>query len=952
MSKFPTYRGELPECLNPLNPRHYFLLLYWVLFRLTALKCYFYQADPELYRSREYSYMWRIPVYRNAYIIVGGIVLLLSVLIGLPSSYLSYWIQALPMNWLKWTISMVVGVVVGVTGSMGLRKENAVDGVILSVAFGVVVGVTGGVAGDMMRVVFGVAFGVLVGMVFGEKFGILAGMMVGVAGGVMSGMLVGMTGDVIFGMMVGVMVVVASGVGVLRLIFYPFQFALALFSGFLGVRHPLERDELIVLPLPRMRTVLAQRLQQDEKDGLCLLAEVARNPFQRWVTQAVLYRHLHVHSNSLNFIYLLLIHPKLDEYVIAPKGKKSWERNGTTLRHLFLGELSIHFVETVWGKFPSVLNQPVWWISYHLRERYQTPLTKFAEMLYELIHEKTIEEEGFDLLSYAWIYNNLPTYSGGGEIARSFEAITVFLSYNDLSDLPTAVEIALNLIFDNPIRPTVLTALNRLGEIGAEIVTYQDSTSHANQITAFARATDTLKDLDEYVQAEVMVPEQHLLRRIIRQWQALIIEAGGELGRAEVVGPVENPYVAGNPVTGELFVGREDILRRLEELWSGAGQKPSIVIYGHRRMGKSSILHNLGARFGKDTMIVDFNMQRVGLVASTGELLYNLALAIYDALSPVLSHREREQDLTPALSHRERGQDLTPALSYEEREQERRRGDGGEVLPEPDEERFISRNPYTVFDRFLKQVDWVRRERRFIITVDEFELIEQKISEGKLDVQLLDFWRGVIQTYPWFVMAFAGLHTLEEMTRDYWHPLFGSVTGIPVSFLKEGAARKLITQPSADFDLDYDVDAIERIIKLTHGQPYLVQLICHCLVTRFNRQSFEEGVERERRFSLADVEAVINTPEFFRDGDAYFTGVWKQAETGESAEQQKVLRTLAQSETGMSIKEIAQQTGLAREDVQQALDVLQRHDVVTESAGIWQFTVELMRRWVVQKHGS
>lgn len=58
-----------------------------------------------------------------------------------------------------------------------------------------------------------------------------------------------------------------------------------------------------------------------------------------------------------------------------------------------------------------------------------------------------------------------------------------------------------------------------------------------------------------------------------------------------------------------------------------------------------------------------------------------------------------------------------------------------------------------------------------------------------------------------------------------------------------------------------------------------MQLIGHGLVTRFNRQTLEEGIERERRFGLADVEAVIDAPEFYRDGDAYFTGVWRQAET-------------------------------------------------------------------------
>ena len=126
-------------------------------------------------------------------------------------------------------------------------------------------------------------------------------------------------------------------------------------------------------------------------------------------------------------------------------------------------------------------------------------------------------------------------------------------------------------------------------------------------------------------------------------------------------------------------------------------------------------------------------------------------------------------------------------------------------------------------------------------------------------------------------------------------------------------------------------------------------LFSHGLVTRFNRQTFEEGVERERRFSLADVEAVIGAPESFRDGDAYFTGVWRQAETSEPPGQTAVLRALAQSEAGMPAEEIARQAGFAPEDVERALGILKRHDVVMEADGSWQFTVELMRRWVAQR---
>ncbi len=270
-------------------------------------------------------------------------------------------------------------------------------------------------------------------------------------------------------------------------------------------------------------------------------------------------------------------------------------------------------------------------------------------------------------------------------------------------------------------------------------------------------------------------------------------------------------------------------------------------------------------------------------------------------------------------------------------------------MAEPAEEQFTAHNPYTALDRYLKRLDRVRGRRQFIVAVDEFEMIEQGIAAGELDARLLDFWRSLIQTYSWFIMAFAGLHTLEEMRRDYWHPLFASVTAISVSFLSEGAARRLITQPSPDFAIDYDADAITRILALTNEQPYLVQLVCHHLVTRFNRQTFEEGIERERRFALADVTAVVGAAEFYRDGDAYFTGIWGQTEKSALPTQTEVLRVLAQADAGMTEKEIARGAQLTSEETRRALDTLARHDVIRETDGHWQFTVELMRRWVAQR---
>lgn len=918
MPNYPIYYGDLPPVLNSLNPRHYALLLYWILFRPEGLRTYLYQADPAAYLEG-----LRFPVhlfgvraaYRNLYMMLPVLSLALALLVGLPL-WLMFGDPA-ATDWFQWGL-MLVGAVCGglLLGWIFTLSYGTAPGISASVVFGFSTASAGAlvmannpVAG---LVIFAVGWGLGLEVSLAASHLAAAGVAVGIVVGLVGGSALGLLGYVsasswAYGLQLALVGAFLVGglfaLGALRLIFYPFEVVWAWLGPLLGGRHPLYWDRLGVLPLPGSRRVLREALERADGPALSLVVAVCTNSFQHWLAQRELYAFLHEQAQPLRFLYTLLAQPALDEYALTPS-ETTWVFFPSARRFL-LGEFGD---ERDYGSdWPGWLAELlVWRATRQLCNRQSSPLTRFAVLLYVLLDEGYVEGTNFSLMYYADLYRGLSAYAGGAEIAQTFDLVAEFLGYEHVLNLTGAPQAAFTASPEGALRLTVVAALERLRYIGAEMATFRDATSRVNQLAALARATDALDALDEFVAAETLAPERYLLRRVIRQWRRLVSEAGGAAGQIEITAPVANPYVAGNPVTGALFVGREDVLRRLEELWSGAGQKPSVVLYGHRRMGKSSILHNLGARFGADTAIVDFNMQRVGLVANTGELLYNLALAIFDEAARV------------------------PL-----------------ALTEPDEARFCEGNPYTAFDRFLKRLEQARGEHRFIITVDEFELIEKGIADGQLEPRLLDFWRGVIQTYPWFVMAFAGLHTLEEMRRDYWNPLFGSVTAIPVSFLSVGAATRLITQPALDFPLDYDADAIERILALTNGQPYLVQLIGHGLVTRFNRQAFEEGVERERRFTLADVEAVIGAPEFFRDGDAYFTGVWRQADASFPAGQAAILAALAGGER--LAEEAAVSAGLSAAEAVAALEMLAGHDVVRQHEGRWAFTVELMRRWVGRK---
>ncbi|MCF4969772.1 nSTAND1 domain-containing NTPase [Nostoc sp. CMAA1605] len=759
----------------------------------------------------------------------------------------------------------------------------------------------GGVAS---RKAFGVVGGVIL---FTSSFSIFLGVTADVmpisasSPTLLTRIFVSLGGSIVIAIAYGVVSGIISILSSSRLVFHPIYLLLALHSQFSTGKHPVEWDELIVLPLPFTKRIITRRLQQNEVKGLQLLREVASNPFQRAIAQQAIHIYLHQQVAPLRFLYHLLTHPDWETYIYPPVSQQDWQKLPAT-GQVLLGELGGKWVNCSSDWFNQQAERCIWKLTQYLRNHHQTPLTRFAAMLYQLLDEG----EKFDVSAHHQTYTDIVNYHDGAEIAHSFAALAKFLAYTQISELPQTVStVSVLTPVDTAIRPPVLIALAELGKVGAEVATYQTATSRVNKLAALARASKNLDDLDRYIVTEVVTPEKSLLRRIIQQWRPLLTEASGKFGFLEITQPIANPYVIGNPVTGKVFVGREDIMRRLEELWTVASQCPSVILYGHRRMGKSSILRNLHPRLGANTVIVDFNMQRVGMVFSTGELIYNLALSIYDVLLP-------EQHLQ---------------------------------LGEPQAERFFAYNPYTALDRFLKQINQVRYEKRFIITIDEFELIEQLITEKYLESRFLDFLRGLIQTYPWLIIAFAGLHTLQEMTQDYWNPLFGSVTAIPVSFISPKAAERLIVQPSEDFNIDYEPTAVAMIIQLTNGQPYLLQLIGHSLVTYFNRQTFELGVERERRFTSADVETVINTPEFYRDGNAYFNGVWVQAAKSQPPGQIDILQSL--SRQSLSLTEIVNSTGISLPEVEAALTTLQRHDVIKSHGEQYIYTVELMRRWVI-----
>jgi hypothetical protein len=960
---FPTYHGRpLPTTLNPLNPRDSWLLLKWIYFQPSRLKHYLHRADPEVYRARGLGPLrqsLRLPAYRGLYLTAVVALFILSVALAWIVSA----VQGVPLDWR--------GVALGVAG--GLLFAAALV-IVCSMAFGVA-------SGPLFGVPFGVAFGVAFGVVFaaasGVGFGLTGGAAFGAASGVAFGMAlgvalviaVGVTSGMASGIALTAVLIVALGaafgvafavaggqavavalvmsvvvVGITggsRLVLYPLEWLLARWHArsvgtpFQSLaRHPALRDELTMGPLPGTRRLLRACLAEDFNQGMRLALQVAASPFQRWAAQRALSEFTAGQRDALQVVYHLAHLPMLDEYLVPPSRHLQF-RSFPPARLVLIGEVGQKYVAA--SSIASDTSEYlVWRFTRRWRLMEPTPLSRFCTMLYELFRSEadleTADPHAIRLAKrFESAYEGIRQLQHGDEVAGSFTTLACFLDAGTVEALATAHQRLdwVDELAEPPLRPAVIEALKALGDVSQEVAAFARATNTGRKSAALNRAAGGLNELAGYVREQVLPPERVLLDRVLALWKSIIANEQGRLGEAALqemapaarreagivertstawerpARPFDNPYIVGDPVYPPLLVGRKDVFDRIGEVWSSKKNPDSIIIYGHRRMGKSSILRNLDQVAPQGSVVVYTDMAgETSFVGSTADLLLGLADRIYATV---------------------------------------RRVYGDIASPEPDPETYTTQaRAQFQFNRLLEGVRQTLDGCILILALDEFEAVERGVEENKIGQEIYQFLRAKTQE-PWLALVFGGLHTLDEMSRDYQQPFYGSYENIPVSYLSDASAWHLITNPTEEFQLNYQPEAVERIIGETGGQPYLVQQICRDALDHLNHELFDLELARDVCITMADVDAVLGD-DFFRRGTVYFDGVWTQAS---HPDQRALLQVMASREEPWTFDQLEEATGNDAKTLHRHLRWAERHDVLhrTES-GEWRFHVPLMQRWI------
>jgi len=445
--------------------------------------------------------------------------------------------------------------------------------------------------------------------------------------------------------------------------------------------------------------------------------------------------------------------------------------------------------------------------------------------------------------------------------------------------------------------------LRRFAAIGQDVEAALSQSSAHNQrlgLTAVAQRLQALVgDLDR--SSERYAPR---FRPIAASWSRLVQQhSQGVASAVELRQEIDNPYVIGVPLSlaEELFVGRTDISGRIEQLLLDR-RRPPMLLYGQRRMGKTSLLNNLGRLLPSTIVPLFVDLQGPASAASDhAGLLYNLARSMVDS-----ARKGRSLSL--------------PGLSRD----------------------AIGADPFTGFDEWLDRVEVALGSRTALWTLDEFEALAVALQRGRFDaVAVLGMLRHVVQHRQRIKVMLASSHTLDELAE--WSSYFINVQVVQVGYLSKADVRKLVEQPMPDFALRYEPAASQKVYELTRGHPFLVQLLCAEIVTLKN----EQDISARRLASVDDVLAAV--PEALQHGSFFFADMERnQVSPGG----RRLLRAIADR---CELEPVSRATLAAlcpAPSLDDELAPLLHRDLIEKVSGGFRFQVELVRRWFAQLDAS
>jgi len=398
---------------------------------------------------------------------------------------------------------------------------------------------------------------------------------------------------------------------------------------------------------------------------------------------------------------------------------------------------------------------------------------------------------------------------------------------------------------------------------------------------------------------------------------------------------IQNPYAAyaegGIVGDSQMFYGRDELMENITKaIEASQTQSKCIVIFGQKRAGKSSMLYHLKRQLEERKYLIILDLGNIGAILDEYsnvpflyQILYSFLQKLQYAIGDLVGKGLKSLNIS-FPSYEEFYNHPSPLLYFKQ-----------------------------IFDEYKhktsKDSDW--RSFQLVIIIDEFSYIYGQIITGRIPVSFMKNWKALLQE-NYFSAILAGQDVMPKFKQRFPNE-FGTTQDERVTYLKPEDAIKLIDEPirigGRNGRSRYVGRAVERVLELTAGSPFYIQIFCNRLVEYMNRKCAILVTE-------ADIEHVKN--ELIRGVNALsldkFDNLINSGDTSEDAisdeDVLKVLKVIAINSKNSPCHRntIACETKTPLDVI---LDDLVKRDVLKrEREQYYQIRVELFKEWLIANH--
>ncbi len=388
---------------------------------------------------------------------------------------------------------------------------------------------------------------------------------------------------------------------------------------------------------------------------------------------------------------------------------------------------------------------------------------------------------------------------------------------------------------------------------------------------------------------------------------------------------INNPYAhyaQGSIVENkEMFFGREQLISYLVTSIESSLSTRSLVIYGQKRAGKSSVLYHLKQHLKLPFVCIYFSIGDMVGNCSISSFLYRIIQRIESTFDDLAESGYSSIEIQrPTLGDLEKN----PQLLFQDYMQDLRKA-------------LKKSNQY--------------KNARIMLLIDEFSYLYGEIIAGRVQETFMKFWKALLEQ-GYFGAVLVGQDSMPKFIERFPNE-FQVAESQRVSYLADEDARSLIEKPiliPETGESRYKGEAVKRLIELTAGSPYYIQIFCNRLVVYMNQKKAiyvtDADVEQVKN-ELISGHNSLKTTEF----DNLTSSSDSDSDEIYKSDTEAVLRSIAH---GTRIKDYCERAAINAHtsvDIDIILDDLERREVIEkkpgESASRFRIRVALFKEWLL-----